>query len=616
MGKRLHELFEDRLRVSPLSTAVCAGGEQITYQALDDRASQLARLLRQLGVKPDVLVGLYIDRSIELIVGMLAILKAGGAYVPIDPAYPQNRVQFLIRDSQVVAVVSVPALAQGLSELGVRVVCEEDAREALLTQGDAPHAAAADRSLAYVMYTSGTTGQPKGVLIEHRSVVRLFAQTAHLFAFGPTDVFTMFHSPSFDFSVWEIWGALLHGGRLVIVPASVARSPHDFSRLLRTEHVTILNQTPSAFHQLAQVERSTEQMPVLALRLIIFGGEKLRPAILTSWFARHGDAQPALVNMYGITETTVHVTHKRLQEQPLRGSEESLIGEPIPDLQIFLLDPAGREVSVDVPGELHVAGPGLARGYLHRPTLTAERFIEWTGPDGAPMRLYRSGDLAMRRRDGELVYLGRSDDQVKVRGFRIEPAEIEACLLAHPAVAQAQVLVRDFGACDLRLAAFVVGATGHPDLRVPGDLVRALREKAARDLPPHMIPSQILLVDGIPLTAHGKADASALLRLAEEPPGRAAERAQGLPPAVLSETEQQVEAIIREVLQRSPLGLNDSLVAAGLTSLAMIRILFHINQRFGVSLTAHALGAEPSIAVLAAQVEEAMQGAPLERREP
>jgi len=609
----LHELFAQRARESPDATAVCAGSERITYRALDARAIRLASVLRRLGVRTDVLVGLYVDRSIELIVGMLAILKAGGAYVPIDPAYPQNRVRFLITDSQVAAVVSIPQLAQGLLDMGVRVVCEEEACEEELAPRDEPHAEAADNSLAYVIYTSGTTGQPKGVLIEHRSVVRLFTQTAHWFAFGPTDVWTMFHSPSFDFSVWEIWGALLHGGRLVIVPATVARSPHDFSRLLRTEKVTVLNQTPSAFHQLVQVERSIEKRPELALRLIIFGGEKLEPALLSPWFARYGDAQPQLVNMYGITETTVHVTCKRLTEQMSIRGEASLIGEPIPDLQLLLLDPSGRAVGVQVPGELHVAGPGLARGYLNRPALTAARFIERTDPDGAPLRLYRSGDLAVRRSDGELVYLGRSDEQVKVRGFRVEPAEIEACLLAHPAVAQALVLVRDFGECDLRLAAFVVAAPGYGDAKV--ELMRALRQQAERALPQHMHPSQYLLVEGIPLTAHGKADRQALLRLAKEEESRAGDCAEGLPPSARNETEQQICEIVGEILQRPKLRVADDLVAAGLTSLALIRILLQVNRRFGVSLTAHELGEEPDIAALSTQVIEATQEDALQERD-
>ncbi len=605
MGKCIHQLFAERVLESPDSIAVCAGSERITYRELDERASKLAGVLRELAVRPDVLVGLCIDRSSELIIGMLAILKAGGAYVPIDPDYPETRVQFLVADSQIAVVVTVLRLADRFCDAKVQVICVDTtpADETPIAEpSEVPH----DGNLAYVIYTSGTTGQPKGVMIEHRNVARLFARTEPWFSFSSTDVWTMFHSPSFDFSVWEIWGALLYGGQLVIVPLSIAKSPADFGRLLQRERVTVLNQTPSAFRQFIQWERQCVEPLELSLRLVIFGGEKLDFTILASWFLRHGDARPELINMYGITETTVHVTYKRLTEEMSHHSGLSLIGEPISDLRLCLLDPAGREVAADLPGEIHVAGPGVARGYLNRPTLTAERFIDWTDASGAAVRMYRSGDLALRRGDGELVYLGRSDDQLKVRGFRVEPAEIEACLLTHSAVVQAQVLVRDFGEGDLRLMAFVVIAPDRND--DPPKLLQVLRRKAEHELPAHMCPSQIVLIDAVPLTAHGKVDKQALLLWVKELERRDAVRAESLPRGMGENIEAQIGEIVTRILEQPRVQVRDDLGALGLTSLALVRILLQLNRQFGVSLTGSEMGEPISIAALASQVSQDLRG--------
>lgn len=600
MGKCIHQVFEDRVRESPDSVAVCTESEHLTYRALDERATDLAGVLRAQGVGPDILVGLCIDRRIELVIGMLAILKAGGAYVPIDPDYPATRVQFLVSDSQVQTVVTVRQFADRFSGAEVKVVCADalpDESTYFVETKSVPQ----DTNLAYVIYTSGTTGQPKGVLIEHRNVVRLFTRTAPWFSFGSTDVWTLFHSPSFDFSVWEIWGSLLYGGRLVIVPLSVARSPGDFARLLQRERVTVLNQTPSAFRQIIQWERFVGVPLQLSLRLIIFGGEKLDLAMLAPWFARHGDVRPELINMYGITETTVHVTYKRLGTELSARDEGSLIGEPIPDLEIHLLDPAGREVPVGTPGEIHVAGPGVARGYLNQPTLTAERFIGTSDAGGPPVRMYRSGDLAVRRDDGELLYIGRCDDQLKVRGFRIEPAEIRACLLAHPEIAHAEILVRDFGEGDARLIAFVVTAPGHST--APSSLLQALRKDAERELPEHMRPSLILPIDAVPLTVHGKVDRQALLLLAMESAPDDPARAENSLPCAGSETERQIAEIVTQILEQPRVQVSDDLAARGLTSLALVRILLQLNGHFGISLTGSELGESISISALASQVD-------------
>ncbi|HEX7772769.1 MAG TPA: amino acid adenylation domain-containing protein, partial [Pyrinomonadaceae bacterium] len=319
------------------------------------------------------------------------------------------------------------------------------------------------RHPCYIIYTSGSTGTPKGVVVTHENVVRLFNATQPWFNFDADDVWTLFHSYAFDFSVWELWGALLYGGRLVVVPYHVSREPGAFYQLLAQERVTVLNQTPSAFHQLMQAEQSSwpnhADAPSLALRYVIFGGEALELQSLRPWFERHGDEQPLLVNMYGITETTVHVTYRPIRMTDLETTSGSLIGERIPDLQTYVLDPAQKPVPIGVAGELYVGGGGLARGYLQRPELTAQRFVPhpW-GEAGA--RLYRTGDRGRFLANGDLEYLGRVDHQVKVRGFRIELGEIEAALVEHPAVHEAVVIAREDTPGDKHLVAYVVASPG------------------------------------------------------------------------------------------------------------------------------------------------------------
>ncbi len=353
-------------------------------------------------------------------------------------------------------------------------------------------------SAAYVIYTSGSTGRPKGVVVSHGNVVRLFASTRGWFGFGADDVWTLFHSFAFDFSVWELWGALLHGGRLVVVPFGVSRSPGDFRRLLVRERVTVLNQTPSAFYQLMLADEVAGGAG-LSLRWVVFGGEALDLRRLVPWFERHGDASPRLVNMYGITETTVHVSFVRLSRELAAGDAGSVIGEAIPDLRVVVLDEALRPVPVGVAGELYVGGAGVARGYLGRPSLTAGRFVaDPFGPAGG--RLYRTGDVARWDGDGRLVFVGRADDQVKLRGFRIELGEVEAVLLEHALVADVTVVLREDRPGDQRLVAYVVAVPGE------GVDVARLRAEVAGRLPEYMVPSAFVVLDAFPLTVNGKLD--------------------------------------------------------------------------------------------------------------
>ncbi|MFD4987447.1 amino acid adenylation domain-containing protein [Streptomyces sp. NPDC058374] len=589
----LHRLFEQTVRKGPDRVAVTAPDGRLSYAELNARADALAARLRTLGVGPEVPVVLFADRSTELLVGLLGILKAGGGYVPVDPDYPAERIELLLRESGARVVVTAAKAADRLPAVDCPVVVA-GAPGTAGADAEAP-AVSAGSDLAYVIHTSGSSGTPKGVAVEHRNVVRLFEQTAGPYGFGPDDVWTLFHSVSFDFSVWEIWGALLHGGRLVVVPAEVARSPREFRGLLASEGVTVLSQTPSAFRQLAAVDEEADG-GLGGLRLVVFGGERLDPALLKPWFARHGERGPRLVNMYGITETTVHVTHRTLTAADA-DTDVSPIGVPLGDLTVRLLDASGAEVPDGQPGEIHVSGPGVARGYLNRPELTAERFLEVDGE-----RVYRTGDLALRSPEGELVYLGRLDAQLKVRGFRVEPGEVEAALTAHPDVARAVVVARDHGEGDVRLEAYLLAAGTAPEVG-PAEAAALAAEVAAlarRALPTHLRPSAYRLVPHIPLTPEGKTDRAAVAGLALPQDGAA-----GAAGSELTGSEQVVLGITEQVLGREVPGPDSDLFDIGATSLAFVRILHAVNQHFGITVNVTDLGGVASVRRLGSCVDSA-----------
>jgi amino acid adenylation domain-containing protein len=503
----LHEAFAAQAERSPGAVALSCGEVSLTYQELDERADRLAHFLRTQGVGRETLVALWLDRSADLVVSVLAVLKSGAAYVPIDPTSPAGRIGFLLEDSGAALLITEERLAAQLSKSNARVlILERVASDIQSCPAWVPHIGSEPTDLAYVIYTSGSTGQPKGVQVEHRNVVRLFDSTRCLFDPSDQDVWTLFHSYAFDFSVWEMWGALLHGGRLVVVPQDVARSPEDFHALLVREGVTILNQTPSAFAELIRADARSSASSALALRLVIFGGEVLDSRILREWIKRHGDARPQLVNMYGITEATVHVTYRRIAAGDVELGV-NLIGRPLQDLSAYVVDrdiQPLRPVPIGVIGELYVGGAGVARGYLNRPGLTADRFVP--DPFGTPgARLYRTGDLVRLRSDGELEYVGRSDFQVKIRGFRIEPGEVEAAILAHASVRQALVVAQKDARGDPVLVAFLVGEDGSEIPTVP-----QLRAILKASLPDYMVPTAFVELDSLPLNSNGKVDRKAL----------------------------------------------------------------------------------------------------------
>ncbi|MFH8796821.1 amino acid adenylation domain-containing protein [Streptomyces sp. NPDC017941] len=460
-GAVLTDLFEAQVARHPDRTALSLGGEHLDYATLNTRANRLAHALLARGAGPERLVALALPRSVDAVVAILAVLKTGAGYLPLDLDHPPERVDRTLADARPVLLVSQdpPATGTGVPRLvlGARGTVEELAARPDTDPTDADRLAPlTPGAAAYVIYTSGSTGRPKGVVVSHHNVVRLFTETADEFRFDEHDVWSLFHSYAFDVSVWEIWGALLHGGRLVVVPYETSRTPERFRALLASEGVTVLSQTPSAFLPLMEADRARDpQDGELALRLVVFAGEALDFGKLAPWYGRHRDDAPVLVNMYGITETTVHTTLTRLTAADAVPGAPSRVGSGIRDLALYVLDEALRPVPPGVAGELYVAGDGVTRGYLGRPGLTARRFL--ADPFGTPgARMYRSGDVVRRTDRGDLEFIGRADQQIKIRGFRVEPGEIEAALTAHPAARQAAVVAREDRPGDRRLVAYVV----------------------------------------------------------------------------------------------------------------------------------------------------------------
>lgn len=571
----LHHLFAAQVERTPESVAVVYEDQRLTYSELNRRANQLAHHLRSLSVGPETRVGVFMERSIEMVVALLGIIKADAAYVPLDPAYPSERLAFALADAQISVLVAQPHLLNTLPEgIAATLVIVDVGADAISHQDAAnPTSLAHPDNVAYVIYTSGSTGTPKGVMVSHRNVSRLFAATQEWFHFGSDDVWTLFHSYAFDFSVWELWGALLYGGRLVIVPYGVSRSPAAFYQLLNEERVTVLNQTPSAFRQLVTAEERLDEQADLALRFVIFGGEALELASLRSWYERRDEGRPQLVNMYGITETCVHVTYRPLWANDSASAAGSLIGVPIEDLQVYVLDRLMRPVPPGIAGEIFVGGEGLARGYLNRPELTAQRFIPNPFSSQPGARLYKSGDLARRLADGDLEYIGRSDQQVKIRGFRIELGEIEAALRGHPLVREAVVVVRDEqSADDKRLVAYVAGADGNAT--TPG--ISELREYLKEKLPEYMVPAAIVLLESLPLTPNGKIDRRAL-------PAPANLRPNLNRPYVAPRTqlEEMLAGMWRDILGVESIGIHDNFFELGGDSIKGAMFINDLQAKLG-----------------------------------
>ncbi|WP_309241020.1 non-ribosomal peptide synthetase [Nocardia sp. BSTN01] len=567
----LPELLSARVAAQPDAIAVSDGTTQLTYAELDRRATRLAARLAAHGARPETLVAVALPRSVDLIVGLLAVVRAGAGYLPLDTANPPRRLRFIIDDAHPVVILTSADIAAQVPRCATPIVSIDDAEtEFDAGSARAPVAARPD-NLAYVIYTSGSTGTPKGVAVTHRDAVTLLTHAAERFDVHPGDVWTMSHSYAFDFAVWEMWGALLTGGMVIVVDHDTARSPDALVELVAREGVTILSQTPSAFYGFADAERRYRETGCawgdLALRYVVFGGEALDASRLSGWFAAHGAGAPRSVNMYGITETTVHVTFAEVH-----GPEADRIGAPLPGLRVYLLDHRLRPVPIGVRGEIYVAGGQLARGYLRAPAQTAGRFVANPfDPDGG--RLYRTGDLGRWRETGgglELAYAGRGDAQVQLRGYRIELGEVESALLRHPSVARAAAAVHRHEREVDQLIGYVVAADGQ---RLDPGQVRAA---AAEVLTGYMVPSMVMVLDDLPLTINGKLDRKAL-------PAPVVDAAVQQFVAPRTHTEKVIVEVYEQILGATRVGATDGFFDLGGNSLLATMAVTELRTR-GVTI--------------------------------
>ncbi|MFE1774099.1 amino acid adenylation domain-containing protein [Streptomyces sp. NPDC059008] len=588
-GASIPELFAAQVRRTPDAVAVVFEDRSWTYQELDEASSRLAHLLAGRGVGAGDTVALLLPRSAETVFAVLAVLKLGATYVPIDVKHPDDRVAFILGDAAPAAVVTTARLVHRVDGFDIAVVDVDDPGPAAQSVAALP-VPDADR-VAYIIYTSGTTGVPKGVAVTQASVTRLFTSTAPGFVPSPDQVWSLFHSYAFDVSVWEMWGALLHGGRLVVVSEDVVQSATDFHRLLLDENVSVLSQTPSAFYALQAADmRQPDGHRLDALEAVVFAGEALEPSKLRAWLDQRA-TWPHMINMYGTTETTVHASFRSIVAADL-DSHVSPVGVPLADLAFFVLDAGLRQVPVGVVGELYVAGPGAGLGYVGRGGLTASRFVANPfGPAGS--RMYRTGDLVRWNSGGELEYVGRSDDQVKIRGFRVELGEVEAALAGVVGVERAAVVVRSTDA-GKQLVGYVVPAD--PGTGVDGTVVRG---EVAVHLPEYMVPAVVMVVEDLPLTVNGKLDKRAL----PEP-----EFTGGVYRAPSSPVEEILAGIFARVLGLPQVGVDDSFFDLGGNSLSAMRVVAAVRESFDSEIGVRALWDASSVAGLARVVGGSLGG--------
>ncbi|GHB55123.1 hypothetical protein GCM10010347_26290 [Streptomyces cirratus] len=587
-AKSLVEAFAETVTAFPERDAVRCGGRSLTYRQLNDRVNALAAAVLARGGDASRPVGVLLERSADMVAAAVAVLRTGSSYVPLDPATPPARLALILEDAAPSVVITSRELAKSVPA-GIPVVYADGE---LPAPGDLPDATGIGRDTrAYIIFTSGTTGRPKGVQVSHGNVLRLFHVSEPLYGFTPDDVWSLFHTFAFDVSVWEMWGALLYGGCVVVVEQEVAKDPRALWELLARERVTMMSQTPTAFNQLiAEDAGRSERLP---LRRVVLAGEALHFSDLRPWVAKYGDAQPQLINQYGPTETTVYASYRRVREADLAQSR-SLIGGPLPDLGFLLVDDDVHEVPPGEIGELVVTGPGVTMGYLASPELNRERFVEL--PHGAG-RGYRTGDLVQQAGPGDYAYHGRKDDQVKIRGYRVEPGEVEGALRALDSLAEAAVTARDLPQLGTSLIAYVVP-------RTPGVTAVSLREQLAAALPPYMLPSMFIPLDSLPMTQNGKLDRRAL-----PDPERATalgETQHAEPQDSTSDTTAlRIAGMIAELLNLERANPTTGFFQLGGHSLVAITLLARVRREFGVEVPLRDFLREPTAAALAEAVRNA-----------
>ncbi|MFJ4570444.1 amino acid adenylation domain-containing protein [Streptomyces sp. NPDC088846] len=591
----VHEVFETWAARTPEAIAVSYGDERLTYAEMNTRANRLAHQLRALGAGPESVVGVLLEPGIDLLPALLGVMKSGAAYLPLDPAQPAGRLDYMLSDAGQPLVVTRSTHAAAAAGARGLVLLDTDA-DALAARPDTdPAPLTVPDNALYLIYTSGSSGHPKGVSLTHRNLLRLYAATADRIDLDSAQVWALLHSYAFDVSVWEIWGALLHGGRVSVVPPAVARNPEELLTLLGEQGVTTLSLSPVAFRALiAAAGGDRARLDALALRTVVFGGDALEASDLAEWTAHQGLERTVLAQAYGPTETTVHVTFRRIGAADLAAGGSLPLGRAVDDTRVYVLDAEGRLAPAGVPGELYVSGAGVARGYTGRPALTAERFLpDPYGPPGA--RMYRTGDLARVRQDGDLEFLGRADEQLKIRGYRVEPGEIQAVLTDHRRIREAVVVARQSEQGDRRLVAYVVpgggdGAT-HPS-------AAELAAHCSERLPAYMVPASFVPMAAIPLTVNGKLDHGAL-----PAPDRSSAWSDREFVAPRTEVERRLTEIWSRVLDVEKVGIRDSFFDLGGDSISVLRVMAEVREA-GLPVTLRTLYRAGTIEQLAASLDE------------
>ncbi|MCC6179185.1 MAG: amino acid adenylation domain-containing protein, partial [Chloroflexi bacterium] len=598
----LASLFAAQVIRTPDAVAVIAGERRLTYRELDTRATQVAQHLRTLGVGPNTLVGVFLERSPDLVAAVLGILAAGGAYVPLDPSYPAERLAWMAEDAQLTALVTHSQLLGRLPTARTAVVCLDtdacdpapEAAACNLAASTSASASASASDLAYVIYTSGSTGRPKGVMVPHGAVVNTLLWLQETFPLGHTDTVAQKTAASFTDSVWELFWPLLEGAKLAILSDDEVRDPELLYRALDAQRVTVTQFVPPqlrAFLEWLAALDVAEPLP--ALRWIFNGGEALPPHLAQVWYARCSQAR--IANSYGMTESAIYATCALVEPTSDGSPPRVLVGHPIANASAYVLDRWGHPCPPGLPGEIHLGGRGLARGYLNLPDLTAERFIPdpfSTAPDA---RLYKTGDLGRYLPDGAIDYLGRLDNQIKIRGFRVEPGEIEATLRDHSAVAETVAILREDRAGDPRLVAYLVGVEG---ATLPG--AEALRAFVSERLPEYMVPAAFVALDVLPLTPSGKLDRRALPAPSLDGLATGQEYAAPRTPA-----ETLLAGLWTTVLGVERVGIRDDFFGLGGHSLLATRMLARVRAAFGVELPLRAAFETRTVAALAARIEAA-----------